>query len=246
MLSVQIGGLCTVAREISDDLGTWVCSDFPSVVESALREIDPSASVNRSNGAVSFTSGVSSTRGFERGHDLLDRLVRSVHTIVISRFGSSEGGQMEPRDFNRACIPFVGSSSDVRWNPDNTDHLIPVVTGRREVIPVYLSLAHELIHADQARIGVLTAQDRSSSLIERSSEWSVLAPPPGSPRSSLLDNINNQIRQRCNYARRLEVNGEQIWFYHIRRTETSPYVNIRIISENDLRQERGEPMRSSP
>jgi hypothetical protein len=245
MLNVAISGACSLARDVSDTLGTWVCSDFPSVVESALREIDPSATVNRSTGAVSFTAG-SSTAGYERGHELIERLVNSGHTITISRFGSSEGGQTNPTNWDRAYVPFGGSSTEVSWNPDDTEHQIPVHTGGRQVIPTYLILAHELVHADQARIGILTSQDRSSSLIQRACEWSVLAPPPGSPTTSQMNNINSQIQQRCDYARRRDVDNGQAWFYHIRRNATSPYENIRIISENDLRQERNLPMRSSP
>jgi hypothetical protein len=245
VLHVEIGGICSAARWVSDDLGTWVCSNFPAVVESALQELDPSVRVNRDTGNVDFSAGVS-IQGYERGHELIDRLVGSGHTIVISRFGSSEGGQMNPSNWDRSYQPLQGSSSEVRWNPDNTDHRIPVISGGTEVIPTYLILGHELVHADQARLGVLSPQDRRDSLIERSCEWAVLAPPPGSPSNAQLDNINTQMQRRCGYAFRREVNGQQTWFYHLRRSETSSWQDIRIISENDLRQERGLPMRSSP
>jgi hypothetical protein len=163
-------GQCIAVGVVLGPIGGYACyryrrSPFHDRVEEALRQIDPSARV-RDNGEVYFSSDP--VGGHARGHELLQRLVDTEHEIVIQSTGGSSNqaretdteGAMRPCTEGRSGLQ-CGSGCTVSWNPDLPRQTCLEINGTMEAgeSPPYISLAHELIHADWFRRGRYTYDD---------------------------------------------------------------------------------------
>jgi len=142
---------------------------FREQVEAALQSLAPSAQVNRRSGSVWLNTatctdlGAPVQRRFPRGYRLLDGLIRSGYQITIVPGSGSRGGCGNRTVATyRGVIEAGGASGSTVYL--NTGGWVRVPSsgsqGGSHATPPYITLGHELIHADQyRRQGFVTRQD---------------------------------------------------------------------------------------
>jgi len=120
----------------------------------ALKKLDPTAEINMKTGEI--TVGKKATKGHEKGHELLERIINNEkgHKVTIK---SSFVNAAKPLNEVEATKENVGSSSDVYWSVEPT---LPTPTEKGVLPPpTFISLGHELIHAEHAIRGVWSGKN---------------------------------------------------------------------------------------